>query len=499
MKHDKLFSNKDLDQIKRKGIDPNQVLGQLKQLEQGFASVNISSPAAVGNGILQLSSEEVSSFVQRYEESDIAVMKFVPASGAASRMFKDLFAFADVFDGKDETLERTFGEKNDVKRFFNALDNFAFYEELNQQLKQQKGVSIDDALKANKHNLILDTLLNEPGLSYGQRPKGLLSFHKYDNEVRSAAQEHLQEGLAYAKKNNRVQIHFTISSTHRASFEKHISKSLKQLPSANISVSFSEQHPSTDTIASTPAFRPLKDESGNLLFRPAGHGALLKNLNDLRCDLIFIKNIDNVVPDRLKGDTIKYKKVLAGALLYFQEKIFTLLRASEKGMQIKEEGTYLLKELGLRGDFSEKEVYALLNRPIRVCGMVKNDGEPGGGPFWVKKDSLESLQIVESAQIDKSDEKQRSIFRNGSHFNPVDIVCGTKNHKGEPFDLLEYRDNETGFIAEKSFNGKQILALELPGLWNGGMANWNTLFIEVPQVTFNPVKTITDLLQPAHV
>lgn len=494
-----MFSEEDLNQIQQKGITQESVLEQLDRFERGFQPINITVAATIGDGILKLSEEDLDFFVKGYERANVEVLKFVPASGAASRMFKDLFSFVDCFDGTKEAFDRIISEKEDVGKFFSGLGEFAFFKKLNKKIKEHAGFSVEQALDENKHNVVLDLLLNESGLNYKNLPKGLLDFHAYDDEVRTAAQEHLKEGLAYGKKNGKVAIHFTISPTHRKAFESHISMCLDELKSeAEFSVSFSEQQPNTDTIASTTGYDPFRNEDGNLLFRPAGHGALLRNLNDQSHDLVFIKNIDNVVPDHLKRDTILYKKALAGVLLSYQERAFTLLQENENEGEIKEPGIKLLHEMGIRGSFSENEVVDLLNRPIRVCGMVKNEGEPGGAPFWVEGDNFNSLQIVESAQIDQSDDDQRSKFESGTHFNPVDIVCGLKNYKGEKFNLLNYCDEEAGFIAEKSYNGKKLLAMELPGLWNGSMAHWNTIFVEVPLITFNPVKKITDLLKPNH-
>ncbi|MEP1034048.1 DUF4301 family protein [Ekhidna sp.] len=494
-----MFSEKDLDQIQEQGLSPEYVQSQLKRFKKGFPSIELSAPATVEKGIKKLFQEEMDFYIKKYEKAKIDVLKFVPASGAATRMFKNLFSFLEKFDGNQKTLNNILRENKKAGKFFTELDEFAFYKELNETLLIKKGISVADALKTNKHNLILNVLLMESGLNYGNLPKGLLSFHEYEDHVRTAAQEHLAEGLDYTAKDGKVRIHFTISPSHKKAFNNHISRSIKELASnTEISVSFSEQLSGTDTIAAKSDFDLFRNEEGNLLFRPAGHGALLENLNNQFADLIYIKNIDNVVPDRLRSEGIKYKKALAGILLYYQEQIFNLLKSKEQGHLIVEEGIDLLGELGIIGNFSESDVAFLLDRPIRVCGMVKNEGEPGGGPFWVKHKERVSLQIVESAQVNKADEHQVSIFRNGIYFNPVDIVCGVKNHRGEKYDLLEYRDEEAGFISEKTYNGQKLLAMELPGLWNGGMANWNTIFVEVPLVTFNPVKTVTDLLKPAH-
>ncbi len=494
-----VFSEKDYDQLTERGLTKENVFSQLRRFQTGFSPVEIVAPATNGNGILKLSTEELDSYITVYENADIDVMKFVPASGAASRMFKKLFLFHEKNDGTPETINALLREYKSIGKFFTELETFSFYAELDKMVFQKNGISIKEAKKEYKHNVIVEALLSESGMNYGNIPKGLISFHKYDEGVRSAVQEHLAEGLDYADKRGKVQIHFTVSQDYKDDFEKHVADSITKLAvQPDVCASFSVQYPHTDTIATTFEFDPIRDENGDLLFRPAGHGALLANLNDLSADLIYIKNIDNVVPDRLRGEGVKYKKTLAGILLDMQAKTFDLLKKSEAGVPILEEGNKLLSEMGTIGDFSEAEVVSLLDRPIRVCGMVKNEGEPGGGPFWVKGKNSQSLQIVESAQIDKEDKTQQSIFNSGTHFNPVDIVCGVKDYKGEKFNLLDFRDEEAGFISEKSYNGNKLLAMELPGLWNGGMADWNTIFVEVPLITFNPVKTVTDLLATAH-
>lgn len=487
----------DSKQIEKKGIFHEKFEIQLDRFKNGFKPLSISDPATIGDGILRLSNEEISSLIARYERSELRVLKFVPASGAATRMFKPLYSFAAKFDQTNQSYATLIREDKKVGRFFTDIDKFAFYPELNRLVEEKTGSNIDQIRNDFRHDQIIDLLLNEAGLNYGNLPKGLLKFHKYENETRTAAQEHLHEGIAYATKNGSVELHFTVSPEHLNFFKSHIEHSAKNFTDVNIDVTFSIQKPETDTVAVALDFKPFRDENGKLLFRPAGHGALLENLDDVTADLVFIKNIDNVVPDSKKRETVRFKKALAGLLLTFRERSFHLLERRDTGEDISQEGRSLLHEMGIKG-FSDSEIPRLLNRPIRVCGMVKNEGEPGGGPFWVKNADVESLQIVESAQIDIADKQQRKIFKNGTHFNPVDLVCGLKNYKGEKFNLLDFRDEETGFISEKSFNGRKLLAMELPGLWNGSMSNWNTIFVEVPLITFNPVKTVTDLLKPEH-
>ncbi|WP_420576620.1 DUF4301 family protein [Ekhidna sp.] len=493
-----MFSEADKTQIESKGMELAQAKAQLARFEIGFPFAKISKPATTADGIKVLSSQQIDDYRKKYEQAAIDVLKFVPASGAATRMFKPLFAFLDDFDGTESSFETISREEKKIGRFFQHIDEFAFYDELNQLLISKKGKSIDEARKKYQHHEVISMLLGEKGLNYGNRPKGLLHFHKYENETRTPAHEHLHEAIAYARKSGKVNIHFTVSAEHVKRFDEHLQLTVNQFSDrTDFAIAYSTQKPETDTLASTLSFDPFRDADGKLLFRPAGHGALLQNLDELESDIIFIKNIDNVVPDRLKPETIRHKQALAGVLLSFQEQTFDLLNRLDAGENILAEGRKLLEEMGIRG-FGDDQIPDLLNRPIRVCGMVKNEGEPGGGPFWVKGERSESLQIVESAQVDKSNPEQHRAFKRGTHFNPVDLVCGVKNYKGEKFELLRYRDEEAGFISEKSFQGKKLFAMELPGLWNGAMAHWNTIFVEVPLITFNPVKTITDLLKPTH-
>jgi len=474
--------------LTKKRISEQQLQSQLDRFKTGFDPLKISAPATIGDGILQLSEEEIQRLADLYRTSDINVLKFVPASGAASRMFKSLFA---VLDSKGQK------EKETAMAFFEKIENFAFIDDLKETFESQWSKSFDDAV-SEKDVDIVAALLTEKGLNYGNLPKGLLKFHSYDSYRRTPAQEHIEEGVAYAKKKGEVNIHFTVSPTHLALFQSHIKEAEKSYPTISMKLDFSTQKESTDTIAVDLDNNPFRDQNEAILFRPAGHGALLENLDQLDGDVIFIKNIDNIVPDRLKETTIKYKEAIAGVLLTYQEKTFSLLQRADAGEDISTEGKSLLEEMGLKGDFSKEEIIEKLNRPIRVCGMVKNEGEPGGGPFWVKTRNTESLQIVESAQVDTNNSEQQSIFQSSTHFNPVDLVCGVKNYKGEKFELLKHRDDDTGFITEKSYQGEKLKAMELPGLWNGSMADWNTVFVEIPLITFNPVKTVMDLLKENH-
>ena len=358
-------------------------------------------------------------------------------------------------------------------------------------------------------------LLNAAGLNYGALPKGLLKFHKYENGTRTPLEEHLVEGALYAAgKNGKVNVHFTVSPEHKDLFRALVEEKVKDYSSrynVDYCVTFSEQKPSTDTIAADMDNHPFRDEKGKLLFRPGGHGALIENLNDLDADIVFIKNIDNVVPDRLKDDTVLYKKLIAGVLVTLQKQAFEYLELLDSGKYTREQVEEIIrfvqqKLFCRRADIKDMEDGDLvlylkkkLNRPMRVCGMVKNVGEPGGGPFLAyNADGTVSLQILESSQIDMNDPEKKAMFEKGTHFNPVDLVCALRDYKGRKFNLPDYVDKSTGFISRKSKNGKDLKALELPGLWNGAMSDWNTVFVEVPLSTFNPVKTVNDLLRPQH-
>lgn len=494
--------------IQAQGMNPEVVAQQIDNFKNGFPFLKITAPATPENGIKVLTDSELVHYAKTYPQkaAQIDVVKFVPASGAASRMFKDLFSF---LEGDGDISKSAF-----VQKFIANISKFAFYADLNASLKS-KGSSIEACLESGDAKRIVNELLADEGLGYGNLPKGLLRFHAYPTENRTPAQEHLVEGIQYGiGKDNTVQIHFTVSPEHEEKFKAEISEVLPDLKASsgvNFEVTYSTQKKSTDTIAVTMQNEPFEEGDGSLLFRPAGHGALLENLNDIKADLIFIKNIDNVVPDRLKETTKNYKMAIAGLLLEVQQKVFNAIKALDSAVDI--DSVALAAEVynsALGGKIpaqisssSIEEVGEFLkgklNRPIRVCGMVRNTGEPGGGPFWIQEeDGSLSLQILETAQIDLSDPNSKTHFSASTHFNPVDLVCGTKDYKGQPFDLLKFRDMQTGFITEKSKSGRDLKALELPGLWNGAMAGWNTLFVEVPLVTFNPVKTVNDLLRDEH-
>lgn len=495
--------------LQKRGISTNQIAEQLKSFATGFPFLEIRNAAEIGKGIIQILENELPGILNQWDEylqTEATILKFVPASGAASRMFKDLFEFLESDrDEPGNSFETT---------FFNDIRKFAFFEELNAVCIKNNDLSIDELIADKQHKAVVANLLLETGLNYGALPKGLLRFHSYPDGKRTPMQEHLVEGALYASnKSNIVNIHFTVSKEHRALFEKHLNESLSAFEAkfgVAYNVGFSEQKPSTDTIAADENNQPFRDK-GELVFRPGGHGALIENLNDLNGDVIFIKNIDNVVPDSLKADTVTYKKVIAGILVQLQKQSFTYLKELENesisDIILTEISAFCASQLNnQQPDINSLSKEALrnyligkLNRPIRVCGMVKNVGEPGGGPFLtVNPDGTISPQILESSQIDMNNPEDKAKMMGSTHFNPVDLVCGVKNYKGEKFNLVQFVDKNTGFISFKSKNGKELKALELPGLWNGAMSDWNTIFVEVPIETFNPVKTVNDLLRPQH-
>ena len=497
-------------QLEQKGISEEQLKGQLECFAKGFPYLELHAAASTGKGIFAPSEEEVQTYLRAwdgYTEEAHKVVKFVPASGAASRMFKDIFAFLDAgYDRPASDFEKT---------FFARLHDAAFFDDLNAACVRLHGKGIDALLEAGRYKDVAAAMLAPEGLNYGSLPKGLLNFHRYADGARTPLEEHLAEGALYAKnKDNDVYVHFTVSPEHRRLFEALVEEKADKYGEelhAGYHVSFSEQKPSTDTVAVNPDNTPFRRQDGSLLFRPGGHGALIENLNDIDADVVFIKNIDNVVPDRLKDDTVKYKKLIAGVLVSLQRQIFEYLRKLDSGsynmedligmlqfvqkkLCCKNPGTKLLEDTEMAIYLRKK-----LNRPIRVCGMVRNVGEPGGGPFLAyNADGTISPQILESSQIDMDDVTKKNMFEQGTHFNPVDLVCGIRDYKGNKFHLPDYVDRQTGFISHKSKDGKELKALELPGLWNGAMSDWNTVFVEVPLSTFNPVKTVNDLYREQH-
>ena len=471
--------------------------------------MKIEAAAGIGQGIIRLDEDARNSYVNEwntYKKEGHKIVKFVPASGAASRMFKDMFAFLDApYDVPTTPFE---------KQYFDNIEKFAFYDALNAKCVENCGKDIKTLIGENNYKAVVANMLKKEGLNYGQLPKGMLLFHRYEDGSRTPMEEHLVEGALYAASNGEANVHFTVSHEHIEFFENKVKEKVDGFAKKydiNYNISFSEQKPSTDTVAANPDNTLFRNEDGSMLFRPGGHGALIQNLNDIDADVIFIKNIDNVVPDRIKADTVEYKQVIAGVLIDLQKKAFEYLEVLESGIynhrKLEEIIRFVQQDLCCRkADIKDLEDAELviylrnkLNRPMRVCGVVKKVGEPGGGPFLTyNQDGTVSLQILESSQIDKSNEEYMKMFTEGTHFNPVDLVCAVKDDKGQPFDLPKYVDKTTGFISSKSKNGKELKALELPGLWNGAMSDWNTVFVEVPLSTFNPVKTVNDLLREQH-
>ncbi|WP_418831756.1 DUF4301 family protein [Phocaeicola sp.] len=506
-----MLTHEDKELLAKKGISEAQIAEQLSCFEKGFPFLQLAAAASVENGgIMTATGDEQQKYLDvwdAYKQGDKKIVKFVPASGAASRMFKNMFEFL----GADYDVPTTDFEK----KFFDHIHNFAFYNDLNAACMDNTGKNIDALLAEHNYKAVVSNLLEAAGLNYGSLPKGLLKFHRYADGVRTPLEEHLVEGALYAAgKSGEVNVHFTVSTEHCDLFQKLVDAKVGEYAAKygiQYHISFSEQKPSTDTIAADMDNKPFRDKDGKLLFRPGGHGALIENLNDLDADIVFIKNIDNVVPDRLKADTVTYKKLLAGVLVTLQQQAFKYLELLDSGHyrhdELEEIIRFVQHDLRCRkSDIKNLEDADLviylrkkLNRPMRVCGMVKNVGEPGGGPFLAyNPDGTVSLQILESSQIDMKDPEKKAMFEQGTHFNPVDLVCAVRDYKGNKFNLLNYVDKATGFISYKSKNGKDLKALELPGLWNGSMSDWNTVFVEVPLTTFNPVKTVNDLLREQH-
>lgn len=506
-----MFTKEDELMFAKRGVTEAQVREQLDSFKKGFPYLSLEGATSVLNGVVKADEntlEEASEQWNEYLHSNHRIVKFVPASGAASRMFKNLFEF--LTGGHDEPI-------TDFEHvFFDHIKFFGFYTALDEKCVELYGKDIDAMMEENRHRDIVAALLNPEGLNFGQLPKGLLLFHLYaDDTVRTPLEEHLVEGALYAQDENKnVHVHFTVSPEHRELFKARVDAVVDRYEKefgVKYDITFSEQKASTDTIAADKDNNPFRDTDGSLVFRPGGHGALIENLNDLDADVVFIKNIDNVVPDRLKEDTVTYKKLLAGVLVSLQAQAFAYLRRLDEGNYTEDELQEMVDFLEhklyckhpaietLKGDVLVAYLKKKLNRPMRVCGMVQNVGEPGGGPFLAyNADGTVSLQILESSQIDMDNPVKKAMFLEGTHFNPVDLVCAIKNYKGEKFELPKFVDKSTGFISSKSKGGRSLKALELPGLWNGAMSDWNTIFVEVPLATFNPVKTVNDLLRDQH-
>lgn len=515
-----MFTEQDHQQFFEMGIPPNLVKEQLAIFQRGVPLALLDRPCTIGDGITRLSSSEVDHHATKFHHALSAgrVTKFVPASGAASRMFKELMAYrnaapADIPNHSTDPLIWS-SEPQACHEFLKEIKSFAFYDDLDAEMSNQS-LNLSDFLKASDYRPILNHLLYSPGLNYARLPKGLIKFHRYQQYSRTPVEEHLVEALAYAKDStNTIRVHFTLSPEHQELFERHLHEIRPHFEEKSIflEVTSSQQRAATDTLAVDLENQPFRGADGKLVFRPGGHGALLENLSALQADIVFIKNIDNVVHDRLQDVTNRYKKALGGLLLSVQEQLFRHLRLL-MGQGLTEEDSRIMLnfaqdvlQLSVPGQFlnwplgRQQAVFIQqFNRPVRICGMVPNTGEPGGGPFWVKyPDGSVSLQIVEASQVDPDSCEQQAILRSSTHFNPVDLVCGLRDFQGKPFNLKEFSDPDAGIISRKSDEGRDLKALERPGLWNGAMAHWNTIFVEVPKITFNPVKTIFDLLRSEH-
>ena len=504
------WSEGDRQIISAQGLTIEEIGRQLALFRRGIPSVRLNRPCVAGDGIVVIPESEHPSLLAAYEEARRThrLMKFVPASGAASRMFREWYRCLAAGGFADGAAR---------KAFAGDLTRYAFFSDLRETIAAA-GEDLESLIGRGEDAAILKSVLTEEGLNYGRLPKALLKFHAYPEGSRTALEEHLIEAALYARDAENVsRIHFTVSREHESAVRALLSQVIRDYESrldTVFTVSISTQDPATDTIAVDPEYRPFRGDRGKLVFRPGGHGSLLGNLNLLDEEIIFLKNIDNTVPDRLKPETALWKKLLAGSLIRLQQEIFASVRLLTGGSGAEE-------ELERMRDFAEKRVnigfptgfrelpiserrsflFRKLNRPLRVCGMVRNEGEPGGAPFWVEDadgSGGASLQIIEESQIDRSDPKQRAVWSAATHFNPVDLVCGVRDYNGRKFDLPAFIDPSTAAITRKSEKGRELLALERPGLWNGSMAFWNTVFVEVPLATFNPVKTVTDLLRPQH-
>jgi len=500
-------SSEDLVQLKELGLTPERIQEQINHFKEGFPKTCLDAPATPSNGgIRVLNDKEIASYERIYRTHGKGkhILKFVPASGAATRMFKSLYEFTANYFGVAGNFNKEFPE---VKEFLANIHSFAFFNDL-KACMLRSDLDIEEYLQRGDYTTVINFLLKEQYLGYGSLPKALLKFHRYGEVQRTPLEEHIVEGALYARNNDgTVDLHFTISPEHRSAFRHKIAEVKHYYESTfgiKLRITFSEQKHYTDIVAVDEQNQPMRDEQGRLIFRPGGHGALIENLNEQHADLIFVKNIDNVVPDWMKHDTVIYKQVLGGMLFDLQEKVFNALRSLSNGTDPKQLNSiirFAKEELNLMvPDVCDATTLKnLLNRPIRICGMVKNLGEPGGGPFYtIDSKGRRSLQIVESAQVNHNDPQQESLFQASTHFNPVDLVCSTKNYRGRYFDLRHFVDPMTGFISKKSKGAVTLKSQELPGLWNGAMAGWITLFVEVPIATFNPVKTVNDLLRKEH-
>ncbi|HWR94620.1 MAG TPA: DUF4301 family protein [Flavobacterium sp.] len=511
------FTSHNFVELNNKGIQIDTIKSHIESVEKGHSKSILVKPAIIDDGIYKIKNEDFISFSNYFDKkkSKLKLTKFVPASGAATRMFKFLNEFLEKFDLENETINAFINRKNasELAIFITGMDKFPFFTSVDKKLNElYPDFNSWDRDKMNYHFIKL--LLTSEYYNFSNKPKGVLPFHKYTSQTVTPIEEHLKESVFYTSTNGISNVHFTISEAHQPLFESILEKVKSKIEikhNTKINIEFSYQHSHTDTIALDDDCKPLLNENNQLIFRPAGHGALINNLNQLDSDIVFIKNIDNVCHNHVENTTL-YKKSLAGLLIQLQEEIFKKLNKikskniTENDLNqiidfIQNKLNHPISEDIEKYTFENKCLYVheILNRPIRICGMVKNEGELGGGPFWTQdlKGNI-SLQIIESTQIDKHNPIQKQILKDSTHFNPVDLVCGIKDFEGNKFDLLQFVDHSAGFVVEKNLSGVPIKAYELPGLWNGGMAKWITLFVEVPLLTFNPVKTVNDLLKASH-
>jgi len=505
-----MFTETDLQQISKEGLHPDNIKEQLETFIHGIPFVEVITAASIGNGIELIGKIDQQKLVDLFEEKkeNLDLVKFVPASGAATRMFGFLHQFLVGFDPDKEKLNDYVNSQSDLalSTFLKSINEFAFVDHVRKKIREHYP-DYRLGTKGMRAYIFVKMMLTEKGLNFMNKPKGLIPFHKYSKYATTAFEEQLYESSYYASARDEAFLHFTFSESHVDFFKNEfedVKRRVTKKTKTNFNISYSFQKKETKTIAVSETNLPARNAAGELIFRPSGHGALLENINDIDADIIFIKNIDNVVVEELTENSSFYKKMLAGKLLWIQNKVFGYLRTlAENNVDpecIKEVKSFLWNELNIK-DISDdvENIEDILNRPIRICGMVKNVGAAGGGPFWVKDImGKTTLQIVELAQINLKDEHQQVITHQATHFNPVDLVCGVRDYQGKKFDLSKFTDPNSGFITKKSENGVSIKALELPGLWNGGMADWNTVLVEVPLSTFNPVKTVNDLLSIEH-
>lgn len=509
------LSAADVADLDARGISPETAAAQFRLYAQPPPPARLVRACTPGDGIRCLGEEQAHGYASRYDEQarSLAVAKFIPASGAASRMFRALLAALEspaLRMRADFEASAAAGDADAraVVEFLTGLRRFAFYPALAAELSRD-GIEIDAAAVSNVP-AVLSALLEDGALSYASLPKGLLAFHGHGAHIRTAFEEHLAEAAAYARgAGDLCRLHFTVSSEHEGRFRgllASVQARYEEHYGVRYEVEFSHQKPSTDTIAVDPQGRPFRSKNGRLLFRPAGHGALIENLGEVGAELLFVKNIDNVAAEALLPLTALWKRALAGVLLELRGEVFAHRRAIETGgsAAVTAALEFLRKQFGFETPEAAPHELATiaagaLDRPLRACGMVSSDSDPGGGPFWVAdRSGGVSVQVVETSQVDRSDPAQKAILASARHFNPVDLVCVIRDWKGRPFDLSHFIDHQAVFIAEKSQDGRPLRSLERPGLWNGAMAGWNSVFVEVPAATFNPVKTVNDLLLPAH-